>query len=141
MRNMDKWLIIMMCLCVVTFSLKANFLEIECNKALKEKKLILLTIKKEGCPYCLKMQKEIFEVPQYEEQIAKKYLHVTIYQDDPIFPKILYVKYFPTNLILSPQDLHIIDEFPGYMNPDFFIELLDEIYAYEFKVSYPKNYK
>lgn len=130
---MKKWIFMLLCVCTVCFSLNGSFLEIECQRALKEKKLILLSVEKEGCPYCLKMQKEVFEVPHYAQLIAKKYLHVTIRRDDPTLPKGLHVNYFPTNLILSPHDLKIIDEFAGYMEPANFIELLDEVYAQEFK--------
>ena len=114
-------------------SLNAEFLEMERQKALKENKLILLTIEKEGCPYCIKMQKDIFDVPKFNQYIAKNYLHVNINREDSTLPQVLHVKYFPTNLILSPRDLKIIDEFAGYMKPESFIELLDEVYAQEFR--------
>jgi len=130
---MKKWILMFLCICVAHISLKADFLDIECQKALKENKLILLSVEKEGCPYCLKMQKEVFDVPFYAQQITKKYLHVMVHRDDPTFTQALHVKYFPTNLILSPKDLKIIDEFAGYLEPTGFIELLDEVYAQEFK--------
>jgi thioredoxin-related protein len=79
------------------------------------------------------MQTEIFNVSKYSQYISKKYLHVTMRQEGSLLPKAYHVKYFPTNLIVSPQDLHIIDEFAGYMNPESFLELLDEVYAQEFK--------
>lgn len=130
---MKKLFFLLISLCTVVLSLQADFLEMECQKALQEKKLILLSVEKEGCPYCLKMQAEIFNVPKYTKRISKKYVHVTFHQEDSSLPKAYHVKYFPTNLILSPRDLHIIDEFAGYMSPDSFIELLDEVYAQEFK--------
>lgn len=130
---MKQWFQIAMMVMLSSLSLKAEFLEIERQRAIRENKLILLSVEKEGCPYCLKMQKEIFEVPKFTQQIAKKYLHITIHQEDPSLPQALHVKYFPTNLILSPHDLKIIDEFAGYMEPMSFIELLDEVYAQEVK--------
>ncbi|MBP1681605.1 MAG: soxW [Proteobacteria bacterium] len=130
---MKGCLFILLSFCIIAFSLKADFLEVERQKAVKAKQLILLSVEKEGCPYCLKMQTEIFNVPKYSQQISRKYLHVSIHQEDSSLPKAFHVKYFPTNLILSPYDLHIIDEFAGYMRPDSFIELLDEVYAQEFK--------
>ncbi|WP_263833323.1 thioredoxin fold domain-containing protein [Sulfurospirillum oryzae] len=130
---MRRWFKIFMLSALCICSLKADFLDIERQKALHEKKLILLTVTKESCPYCIKMQKEVFDDPKYAQQIAKKYLHVSIQRDDPALPQALHVKYFPTNLILSPDNLKIIDEFAGYMEPVGFIELLDEVYAQEFK--------
>ena len=130
---MKKWFQIAMIVMLSALCLKAEFLEIERQKALRENKLILLSIEKEGCPYCIKMQKDIFDVPKFNQHIAKNYLHVSINGEDPILPQALHVKYFPTNLILSPRDLSIIDEFAGYSDPANFIELLDIVYMQEFK--------
>ena len=130
---MKKWLHITMLFLLMSFSLKAEFLEIERQKALIEKKLILLSVTKESCPYCIKMEKDVFENMSYRKQIEKKYLHVSIQQEGSNLPQALHVKYFPTNLILSPSDLKLIDEFAGYIEPANFIELLDEVYTQEFK--------
>ena len=113
--------------------LNAGFLEMESKKAVKEKKLILLTVKSESCPYCHKMKKDVFETKHYSEKINKKYVHVEINRDDSLLPSSLHVKYVPTNFILSPHKLEILDEFPGYIQPDHFIELLDEVYRQEVK--------
>lgn len=130
---MKKWFSLCCILLSTVLSLKADFLELERKKALAEHKLILLSVEKEGCPYCLKMQKEVFGVAKFDQQIDQHYLHVNIHQEDSALPKALHVKYFPTNLVLSPKDLKVIDEFAGYMSPENFIELLDEVYAQEFK--------
>lgn len=130
---MKKWFQIAMMVMLSTLCLKAEFLEMERQKALRENKLILLSIEKEGCPYCIKMQKDIFDVPKFNQHIAKNYLHVSMNGEDPTLPQALHVKYFPTNLILSPRDLSIIDEFAGYSDPANFIELLDIVYTQEFK--------
>ena len=113
--------------------LNAGFLEMESRKAVKEKKLILLTVKIESCPYGLKMKKDVFETKHYSEKINKKYVHVEINRDDSLLPSSLHVKYVPTNFRLSPHKLEILDEFPGYIQPDHFIELLDEVYRQEVK--------
>ncbi len=130
---MKKFFYVFIVLCMASLYLKADFLDIQRQEALKHKQLILLSIEKEGCPYCLKMHTEIFNVPKYSQYISKKYLHVSMRQEDPSLPKAYHVKYFPTNLIVSSHDLHIIDEFAGYMNPESFIELLDEVYPQEIK--------
>lgn len=111
----------------------AGFLENESKKAMQEKKLILLTVKSEFCPYCIKMKKDVFDNATYNEKINKKYLHVEIDRDSTNLPSYLHVKYVPTNFILSPKKLVIVDEFPGYIQPDHFIELLDEVYKQEIK--------
>lgn len=113
--------------------LNADFLEMESKKAIKEKKLILLTVKSEFCPYCIKMKKDVFDTPKYSEKINQQYVHVEINRDDSLLPSSLHVKYVPTNFILSPNKLKILDEFPGYTQPEHFIELLDEVYRQEVK--------
>ncbi len=130
---MKKWICVLFIFFLGALSLHAEFLEVERKKALNEKKLILLSVTKELCPYCIKMEKDVFENTIYRNQIEKKYLHVTINKEDSKLPQALHVKYFPTNLILSPSDLKIIDDFAGYIEPVSFIELLDEVYEQEFK--------
>jgi thioredoxin-related protein len=110
-----------------------DFLEDERTQALAEKKLILLTVSKEHCPYCLQMRHDVFETPRYNQAIEKHYVHIEIDKNDPILPESLHVKYYPTNIILHPTDLKQIDEFIGYTKPDIFVELLDEVYAQELK--------
>lgn len=47
--------------------LHANFLEEESTKAIQEKKLILVNIVSENCPYCKQMQKEVFNNATYKK--------------------------------------------------------------------------
>ena len=79
------------------------------------------------------MKKDVFETKYYSEKINKKYINVEINRDDSLLPSSLHVKYVPTNFILSPHSLKILDEFPGYIKPNHFIELLDEVYKQEVK--------
>lgn len=120
---------------VLFFSLLAlhatDFLESERTLALRSDKLILLTVSKENCPYCIQMRRDVFETQKYSQKIQKHYIHVEIDRNDPQLPQSLHVKYYPTNLILHPKDLKVIDEFIGYTKPDIFIELLEEVYDQE----------
>ena len=118
---------------IYSFSYADTFLDKERLQASKEKKLILLSISSEHCPYCIKMKKNIFDNVAYIQKITQSYVHVTIMNDDPRLLKSLHVKYLPTQYILSPKDLKIIDEFAGYMEPNHFIELLEEVYHQEIK--------
>lgn len=118
---------------IYSFSYADTFLDKERLQALKEKKLILLSISSDYCPYCIKMKKNIFDNVAYIQKISRSYVHVTIMNHDPRLPKSLHVKYLPTQYILSPKDLKVIDEFAGYMEPNHFIELLDEVYHQEIK--------
>ena len=118
---------------IYSFSYADTFLDKERLQASKEKKLILLSISSEHCPYCIKMKKNIFDNVAYIQKITQSYVHVTIMNDDPRLPQSLHVKYLPTQYILSPKDLKIIDEFAGNMEPNHFIELLEEVYHQEIK--------
>lgn len=118
---------------IYNFSYADTFLDKERSQALKEKKLILVSISNDHCPYCIKMKKNIFDHGVYIQKITQRYVHVTIMNHDPRLPKSLHVKYLPTQYILSPRDLKVIDEFAGYMDPNHFMELLEEVYHQEIK--------
>lgn len=109
------------------------FLAKEVRQATKEKKLILLTVSSDRCPYCIKMKKDVFESPNYKSKIAQKYVHLEVMHDEILLPAALHPKYLPTNYILSPKGLTVLDEFAGYIGPKHFLELLDEVYAQEVK--------
>jgi thioredoxin-related protein len=119
----------------VTSSLFGVDLEVKraSQKALKENKLILFTVESENCSYCRKMEKDVFSVKRIMNKIEKQYVRVKIVAGREAIPSYLDVEYFPTNFILKPKTLEIIDEYPGYMRPKDFLEILDIIYEQEFK--------
>ena len=98
------------------------------EQAIKDKKLLLISIEKEQCPYCLKMQQDVFTHHLFKKFIHDKFLYLSILNTDTSLPKPLKAKYFPTTFIVKPDDLTIIDEFAGYMNLENSLELLDEVY-------------
>jgi len=114
-------------------ALHASFLEEESAKALREKKLILVNIVRDDCPYCRQMQREIFNNATYKKQIDQKFVFVSIDQDDPALPQDLHTKYVPANAILSPSRHTIIEGYTGYMDPASFMNILEKAYKAEFK--------
>lgn len=123
-------------LCVLFVSLctlNAAFLEKESAQAVKEKKLILVNIVSENCPYCKQMQKEVFNNQAYRKQIEQKFVFVTIDQMDPALPADLRTPYTPANAILSPTRHTIIEGYTGYMDATSFMSVLDNAYQAEFK--------
>lgn len=110
-----------------------SFLQKESIKALKEKKLILLNISSERCPYCLKMKNDVFENKKYRARIDKKFIYVEMAFNDESLPLELKARYLPTSYILVPKNLVVADEFAGYLKPDDFLELLEEVYRQEMK--------
>jgi len=116
-----------------TFVHAESFLQKESTKALKEKKLILLNITSERCPYCLKMKNDVFENKKYRARIDKKFVYVEMAFNDENLPSELKARYLPTSYILVPKTLAVTDEFVGYLKPDHFLELLEEVYRQEMK--------
>lgn len=113
--------------------LHASFLEEESARAIKEKKLILVNIVTENCPYCKQMKKEIFNNATYRKQIDQKFVFVSIDLYDPALPADLRTKYTPANAILSPTRHSIIEGYTGYMDPASFMSVLENAYKAEFK--------
>lgn len=112
-------------------SLQALDLQDVSKNALKGHKLILLSIESENCRYCEKMNKEVFTPDEYTTKINNHYIQKIVNIEDINLPKNIIVKYFPTNFILNPKDMSIIDEFVGYTKADDFISLLDLVYEQE----------
>jgi hypothetical protein len=102
------------------------------KEALKEHKLILLSVERQDCHFCEKMQKEIFTQEKYKDAISKQYIHRVIIADvNTKIPSNLKVQYFPTNFILNPKDLSVVDEFDGYIGAKDFLDLLQMEYEQE----------
>jgi thioredoxin-related protein len=102
------------------------------KEALKKHKLILLSVERQDCHFCKKMTKEIFAQEKYQNAISKQYIHKTIIAGKNIkFPSNLKVQYFPTNFILNPKDLSVVDEFDGYIGAKDFLDLLQIEYDQE----------
>lgn len=114
-------------------SIHASFLEEESARAIKEKKLILVNIVTENCPYCKQMEREIFSNATYRKQIEQKFVFVSIDLYDPALPQDLRTKYTPANAILSPTRHSIIEGYTGYMDATSFMAVLEKAYKAEFK--------
>ena len=124
-----KFLAYLLLLALSTTTLFAEgFLAQESKQAMSEKKLILLNIGSDQCPYCVRMKRDIFNQETYKKRISRKFIYVEMAHNDAKLPKALHVKHLPTNYILSPKDLSIIDEFAGYMKPNDFLGLIEEVY-------------
>ncbi len=112
-------------------TLQAFDLEEISKNALKEHKLILLSVESENCRYCEKMNKDVFTPDEYTSKINTQYVQKIVKIQNINLPKNLKVQYYPTNFILDPKDMSIVDEFVGYMKPKDFIALLDIVYEQE----------
>lgn len=126
-----KKIVLMLAFLGIISSLQALDLRDVSQSALKEHKLILLSVESENCRYCDKMNREVFTPNQYTSKINSQYIQKVVKIEDIKLPKNLKVQYYPTNFILNPKDMSIIDEFVGYMKADDFLSLLDLIYEQE----------
>lgn len=115
----------------VCSSLYALDLNSASKSALKNNKLILLSVESNNCHYCEKMNREVFTPNKYTSKINSHYVQKIVKIQDIKLPKNLKVQYFPTNFILDPKDMSIVDEFVGYMKADDFVSLLDLVYEQE----------
>lgn len=123
------------CLFLLIFSLFNSLYALDLSSisknALQEKKLILLSVESENCRYCEKMNKETFTPKENVMKIQSHYIQKIVIEDHIDLPVNLKVKYYPTNFILNPKDMSIIDEFVGYIKADDFLSLLDIVYEQE----------
>jgi len=115
----------------IVSSVKALDLKDVSKRAEQNHKLILLSVESNNCHYCEKMNKEVFTPAKYTAKINSQYVQKIVKIQDVELPKNLKVQYFPTNFILDPKDMSIVDEFVGYMKADDFVSLLDVVYEEE----------
>jgi len=125
-----KIVVVLALLGVISSAQALDFKEVS-KTALKEHKLILLSVESENCRYCEKMNLEVFTPRKFTSKINAQYVQKIVKIQDIKLPKNLKVKYFPTNFILDPKDMSVVDEFVGYMKADDFISLLEVVYEQE----------
>lgn len=99
-----------------------------------EKKLVLVYIEMQHCPWCHKMNRETLDNPTYLSQIKKKYLIAKIKKESGDVPLFLSPKYYPTTYILSSDGSRVLEELPGYMQSERFVDYLQELYEVEMQV-------
>jgi len=95
------------------------------------KKLILVFIEMEFCPWCHKMASETLEDKKALKMLEKEYILARITLKSGDIPLFLKPKYFPTSYILSSDDAKVIDELPGYMEKTRFLDYLHTLYEVE----------
>ena len=118
-------------------SLFAEFLDAQREQAIRENKLILLNIGRQSCPYCQKMEREFFKNAAYRKQVNEKFVLLFVDANDPTLPKRFRVDGVPTNAILAPKNLKILEARTGYIEPTRFMGILKDTYT-KFMASQPK---
>ena len=88
------------------------------NLAKKENKNILVFVSSSHCPYCQRMEEEIFEDKQGVKYLSKKYIFVKMdISKAKEFFKDVYVT--PTTYIITPNKELLASQI-GYQNEEFF---------------------
>ncbi len=93
-------------------------------------KLILLYMQMRHCPWCHKMNEEVFENPQIMKRLQSMYKIEKKYRGADNLPEFVQPRYYPTTYIISTEG-KLLDELPGYMDSKRFIEYLEELYELE----------
>ena len=87
----------------------------------------------EHCPWCHKMNEEIFDNPKIRQKLQTMYTIEKKMRGTENLPDFVKPKYYPTTYILSADGKELLDELPGYMNPERFMDYLGELYELETK--------
>jgi len=93
-------------------------------------KLQLLFVEMKQCPWCHKMNDEIFDNPKIRKQLDTMYTIQKKYRGTDNLPEFVHPRYYPTTYIISPEG-KLLDELPGYMDPARFLDYLSELYELE----------
>ncbi len=93
-------------------------------------KLQLLFMEMEHCPWCHKMNEEIFDNPKIRKKLDTMYTVIKKLRGTENLPKFVQPRYYPTTYIISPEG-KLLDELPGYMEQTRFLDYLTELYELE----------
>ena len=93
-------------------------------------KLQLLFMEMEHCPWCHKMNEEIFDNPKIRKKLDTMYIISKKLRDAENLPEFVKPRYYPTTYIISPEG-KLLDELPGYMEQTRFLDYLTELYELE----------
>jgi len=110
------------------------FLSLNASPIPDDKKLIIVYMEMEHCPWCHKMNRETMDNPKYKAQYEKEYILAKITKESGDTPLFLFPKYYPTTYILSSDGSQVLDELPGYMASERFVDYLHELYTVEMQV-------
>ena len=94
-------------------------------------KMVLLYVEMKNCPWCIKMDKEVFDNSANLEKLKKLYCVKRLTKESLEIPTYIKPKYYPSTYILSSDGDKVIDELPGYMKAEDYIEYLEILFEVE----------
>ncbi len=95
------------------------------SENIKYGKMILIYVEMKNCPWCIKMDREVFDDNANLEKLEKLYFVKRLTKESKEIPTYIKPKYYPSTYILSSDGEKIIDELPGYMKAEDYIEYLE----------------
>ena len=90
----------------------------------KHDKMILLYVEMDNCPWCKKMNREVFDDSSNLNELQKLYEIKKVKKGSSDIPSFIKTKYYPTTYILSSDGKKVIDELPGYMKAEDYLDYL-----------------
>ncbi|MCH9813940.1 MAG: thioredoxin family protein [Epsilonproteobacteria bacterium] len=93
--------------------------------------MILLYIEMDNCPWCERMDRELFDDKFNYEELESMYIVRRMRKESRDRPTFIRPKYYPTTYILSSDGSTIVDELPGYMKAEDFLEYLETLHSIE----------
>lgn len=90
----------------------------------KHDKMILLYVEMDNCPWCKKMNREVFDDSSNLNELQKLYEIKKVKKGSIYIPTFITTKYYPTTYILSSDGKKVIDELPGYMKAEDYLDYL-----------------
>ena len=96
-------------------------------------RLQLYYVEMEHCPWCQRMEEEVFSNPALRAELQKHYTIRKIEKSEGKLPLGLKPRFFPTTYILSADGTKLVDELPGYMDPKRYVDYLEDLYDIETK--------
>lgn len=127
---MNKIIILIFLTFTFTFSQTLN-LETDfgnaMEKAINQKKKIVMFMYTDYCPWCKKMKETTFKKDTIIEDLNENYIVLFTNKDVMNYPTQLYPQVVPTTYIIEVKDiqnLHVVDGAIGFKNEDDFLSLL-----------------
>jgi thioredoxin-related protein len=94
-------------------------------------KMLLIYVEMKNCPWCMKMDREVFDNSDNLQRLEKSYFVKRLTKESAEIPTYIKPKYFPSTYILSSDGEKIIDELPGYMKAGDYLDYLKTLYEVE----------
>ena len=88
-------------------------------------KPVLLNVQKEGCGWCARMDREVFQNKSVMRKLSKKFKVVILNRDFDDLPKVINPRFFPTTYVLNESMTKVTDELPGYMSAHQLLDYFD----------------